>query len=74
MRLPVIGYRCFSKILRSLGWEERRRRGSHVIFRKDDRMVVVPDYKEYSRGLLIKLMAQAGITRDELFSLYEELC
>ncbi len=74
MKLPIIDYKCFRKILRSLGWEERRRRGSHVIFRRGSEIVVVPDYREYSRGLLIKLMAQAGITRDELLSLYEELC
>ena len=74
MRLPVIGYKCFGKILRALGWREKRRRGSHVILGRDGRIIVVPDYKEYSRGLLIKLMAQAEITREELLSLYEELC
>ncbi len=74
MRLPVVGYRCFSRILRALGWREKRRKGSHVILERNGSIVVVPDYREYSRGFLLKLMAQAGITQEEFLSLYEELC
>ena len=74
MKLPSIGYKCLSRILRSLGWKEARMRGSHVIFRKNGEIVVIPSYKEYSKGLLLKILAQAGITREEFLSLYEDLC
>jgi len=74
MRLPSTGYRCLSKVLRSLGWIEVRRRGSHVIFRREGRIVVVPSYREYSKGLLLRILAQAGITREEFLSLHESLC
>ncbi len=77
MRLPRdVGYRCLSKILAKLGWKPIRTRGSHVRFQNTatGRKVTIPKYRVYAPSLLLDLLAEIGLARDEFLRLYEEYC
>jgi len=65
--LPVIsGHQCI-KALAKIGFYELRQKGSHVILRCDEprTTVVVPDHKQLKKGLLRKIIRDAGLTVDE---------
>ncbi|MHA1292667.1 MAG: type II toxin-antitoxin system HicA family toxin [Promethearchaeota archaeon] len=60
------------KILKKLGYEEIRQRGSHKIFRNiDGKMTVIPFHKgeTIGRGLLLKILKNIGISREEFLKL-----
>jgi predicted RNA binding protein YcfA (HicA-like mRNA interferase family) len=65
--LPVLSGRDVVKVLRSLGWEVARQRGSHVIMVKEGAAVTlsVPDHDEVARGTLRSLIRSAGLNVDE---------
>ena len=47
--------------LRREGWAERSSKGSHVIFRKDSRTVVVPNHRgDLKTGTLRRIYRDAG--------------
>lgn len=63
------------KILIKIGFKPVRRRGSHVILRREDgRVTVVPVHKgeEIGRGLLRKIIKDAGLSRDDFLRLLRE--
>ncbi len=44
-RLPIVGFKIVDKILRELGFERVRQKGSHVFYRHPDgRTTTVPDH------------------------------
>jgi predicted RNA binding protein YcfA (HicA-like mRNA interferase family) len=64
------------KVLTKIGFELRRQRGSHVILKNDEGIVVVVPVhpgEEIGRGLLMKIIRQAGLTKDEFLELLEEI-
>ncbi len=73
MRLPVLSGLEVVKILRKVGWEIARQRGSHMVmvkfFEDGKRALVVPNHKEVDTGTLIDIIRQAKLTREE----FEEL-
>ena len=54
-----------ARALRRLGFVPLRQTGSHLILRKDDRTVVVPQHKPLKPGTLKGLIEQAGLTVEE---------
>lgn len=67
-RLPVVSGAQLIGVLRKLGWESVRQRGSHVSLRHPDHsaLLVVPLHREVKRGTLNGILRDAGIAREEL--------
>jgi predicted RNA binding protein YcfA (HicA-like mRNA interferase family) len=64
------------KVLVRLGFKPVRQRGSHVILKREDgKVIVVPvrGGEEIGRGLLSKIIKDAGLTREEFLKLVEEV-
>jgi len=60
------------RVLAEVGFKPVRRRGSHVILKRGDgRMTVVPVHggEEIGRGLLSRVLKEAGLTREEYLEL-----
>lgn len=58
--------------LKKAGFREDRQKESHVVLKIDDnRIVVVPIHKGelIDRGLLMKIIGESGLTRDEFLAL-----
>jgi predicted RNA binding protein YcfA (HicA-like mRNA interferase family) len=68
-RLPVLSGRDLVGILTGTGFEVVRRKGSHVSLRKGSYRTVVPLHNELSKGTLLAILKQCGLTRDELVEL-----
>lgn len=63
-------------VLVRLGFKPVRQRGSHVILKREDgKVIVVPVHRgeEIGRGLLSKIIKDAGLTREEFLRLLEEV-
>ena len=69
MKLPLMGAKEISKILKKLGFEFKRQQGSHMFFEHaDGRTTVIPNHpgEDVDRGLLNKIIKKdLGITREE---------
>lgn len=66
--LPRVSGREVTKALRKVGYEQDRRKGSHIVLRQTTephRRVVVPDHKEVAKGTLRAIIKQVGLTVDE---------
>jgi predicted RNA binding protein YcfA (HicA-like mRNA interferase family) len=68
-KLPLLSWRELIKVLRKAGFVPVRQKGSHVILAKGDRVVPVPRHPQIKRGLLVEIIAEAGLTRDEFLRL-----
>jgi len=68
-RLRILSGREVCAILRKSGFEEVRRRGSHVIMQKKISLgtitVPVPDHTEIRIGTLQSIIRQSGVSRSE---------
>ncbi|TRZ86689.1 MAG: type II toxin-antitoxin system HicA family toxin [Methanosarcinales archaeon] len=68
-KLPVLSGREVIKILKKIGFEPARQKGSHIVLVKmvseSKRAVVVPNHKEIDQGTLLEIIRQAGLKRDE---------
>lgn len=66
-RMRVLSGREVMAILRTHGFEEVRRRGSHVVMQKKTDgstiTVPVPDHKEIRRGTLAAIIRQSQLPR-----------
>ena len=51
-KLPVVSGKETVRALAKLGFQVARRRGSHIVLRKDDLGCVIPDHKELKAGTL----------------------
>ena len=63
------------KVLVKIGFKPVRQRGSHVILKRDDgRVTVIPVHigEEIGRGLLSKIIKDAGLTKEEFLKLLKE--
>lgn len=72
MSLRPIKAERFIKVLAKAVFRPVRRRGSHVLLKRDDgRVTVVPVHRgeEIGRGLLSKILKDAGLTREEFLKL-----
>ncbi|HEV8595427.1 MAG TPA: type II toxin-antitoxin system HicA family toxin [Thermoplasmata archaeon] len=72
-RLPVLSAREVWKALRRAGFEVVSHRGSHTKLRRvsgsEVRTAIVPAYDEIPKGVLVSILRQAGLTREEFLEL-----
>jgi len=68
-KLPLLSWREVIKALNKIGYVIARQRGSHIILAKGDRVVPVPRHDQIKRGLLLEIIAEAGLTKDEFLRL-----
>ena len=54
-----------ARALKRFGFVELRQTGSHLILRKENRTVVVPQHKPLKPGTLKGIIDQAGLTLEE---------
>ncbi len=66
MKLPrdVNGVEA-ARALKRFGFVQMRQTGSHLILRKDNRTVVVPQHKPLKPGTLKGVIEQAGLTLEQ---------
>ncbi len=66
----ISGREAVGRFVRA-GWSVARRRGSHVMLTKPEFpwTLSVPDHSQLGRGLLRKLIKQAGLTVEEFNAL-----
>ena len=74
MRLPQVSGRDAARIFERAGFVFDHRRGSHMIYFReaDGRHLSIPDHRELGRGLLRKLIKQAGLTPEQFVRLRQE--
>jgi predicted RNA binding protein YcfA (HicA-like mRNA interferase family) len=73
-RLPTLKPTQIIRALERAGFEIDHQTGSHVVLRRasDDRRVVVPWHsRDLGRGLTLRIIKSAGLTRDEFTELLE---
>jgi predicted RNA binding protein YcfA (HicA-like mRNA interferase family) len=68
-KLPLLSWREVIKVLSKIGFFVARQRGSHIILVKDDRVVPVPRHDQMKKGLLLEVIAEAGMTKEEFLEL-----
>ncbi len=61
-KLPVVSGKETVRALEKLGFQVARRRGSHIVLRKDDLGCVIPDHKELKAGTLSGILKQANVS------------
>ncbi|MCD6149351.1 type II toxin-antitoxin system HicA family toxin [bacterium] len=67
--LPAVKPKQIVKVLRKLGFIERRQTGSHLILSNPDNNKIVPvpmHAKELKKGTLFSILRQAEITKGHL--------
>ena len=75
MSLKPLPAKAVLKILSRLGFQVIRRRGSHVFLKHPDgRITVVPVHAKETigPGLLLKILKDARVTREEFLKLLEK--
>lgn len=71
-KLPLLSWREVVKALSKVGFQVARQKGSHLILVKNEYIVPVPKHEEIKRGLLIEIIAEAGLTREEFLKIVKE--
>jgi predicted RNA binding protein YcfA (HicA-like mRNA interferase family) len=67
-RLPVVDFRAMDRVLRNLGFERVRQRGSHVFYRHPDgRTTTLPNHpgRDLARPLIREVLREIELGRDE---------
>jgi predicted RNA binding protein YcfA (HicA-like mRNA interferase family) len=68
-KLPVLSGHELIKILKKIGFEPVRQKGSHIVLVNNSagskRAVVVPNHKEIDPGTLLEIIRQAGLKRND---------
>jgi len=68
-KLPLLSWREVVKALEKAGFQIARQKGSHLILVKDESIVPVPKHEQIKRGLLMAIMAESGLTKEEFLKL-----
>ncbi len=72
-KLPVVSGKQLISALKKAGFTEVRQRGSHVSFQKissdKNYRTIVPMHKEISKGTLLDILHQTGLSKDDLIKL-----
>ena len=69
VKLPVVSGEQLVRALEKAGFEQVRRKGSHVSLKKGNYRTVVPVHDELAKGTLIAILKQCGLTKEELVEL-----
>ncbi len=67
MKLPtdVSGWEL-AKIAVRLGFEIRRQKGSHLILKKGEKLLVIPQHKTLKKGTLLQILKTMELSREDL--------
>jgi predicted RNA binding protein YcfA (HicA-like mRNA interferase family) len=68
-KLPLLSWREVVKALKKAGFQIARQKGSHLILVKDECIVPVPRHEQIKRGLLMAIIAESGLTKEEFLKL-----
>lgn len=68
-KLPVLSGKELIKVLEREGFQIVRQKGSHVSLRKDEFRTVVPLHSDLSKGTLLGILKQCGLTKEKLIEL-----
>ena len=69
-RLPMISGDDFVRAVRNIGYELDHTTGSHMILRHPSRKrLSVPRHRELGRGILRRLIDEAGLSREDFLAL-----
>ena len=71
-KLPLLSWREVVKALTKGGFQIARQKGSHLILIKNEYIVPVLKHEEIKRGLLMEIIAEAGLTKAEFLKLIKE--
>jgi predicted RNA binding protein YcfA (HicA-like mRNA interferase family) len=68
-KLPVLSGKELIKILERDGFQIVRQKGSHVSLSKGEFRTVVPLHSDLSKGTLLGILKQCGISKEKLIKL-----
>jgi predicted RNA binding protein YcfA (HicA-like mRNA interferase family) len=68
----VLSWREVVKALAKAGFQVARQKGSHLILVKEDVIVPVPKHQEIKKGLLLEIITEAGLSREEFMQLIKQ--
>ena len=72
MSLPITDWREVLKAFHKIGFNPVRQTGSHIILEHPDgRHTTVPKHSEIRRGLLLAILRDANITKEEFLELLD---
>jgi predicted RNA binding protein YcfA (HicA-like mRNA interferase family) len=71
-KLPLLSWREVVKTLTKAGFQIARQKGSHLILIKNENIVPVPKHKEIKRGLLMAIISEAGLTKEEFLTFLKQ--
>ncbi|WP_416671053.1 type II toxin-antitoxin system HicA family toxin [Egbenema bharatensis] len=75
-RLPIVNFQTMEKLLKKLGFEAIRQKGSHVFYRHPDgRTTTVPYHKgrDLARPLIREILREIELSPDEFLRELEGL-
>ena len=67
-RLPIVDFKTMEKVLRDLGFQSIRQRGSHVFYRHPDgRTTTLPHHpgRDLARPLIREILREIELTPDQ---------
>ena len=64
-------WRAVAKALRILGFHVVRQRGSHIIFKREGKMIPVPRDDEIGPGLIVAISAELGMSKEDFEKLLD---
>lgn len=68
-KLPVLSGKELIKALELDGFQIARQKGSHVSLQKGEFRTVVPLHSDLSKGTLLGILKQCGISKEKLIDL-----
>jgi predicted RNA binding protein YcfA (HicA-like mRNA interferase family) len=68
-KLPVVSGKELIKALERDGFQIVRQKGSHVSLNKGEFRTVVPLHSDLSKGTLLGILKQCGLTKENLIEL-----
>jgi predicted RNA binding protein YcfA (HicA-like mRNA interferase family) len=67
-RLPLVNFKTMEKVLRRLGFEKTRQKGSHVFYRHPDGRTTTPPHhpgRDLARPLIREILREIELTPEQ---------
>lgn len=68
-KLPILSWREILKALSKKNYRVVHQTGSHIIMSKDGKYISIPRKDEIKRGLLLAIIHDCGMTKEEFLEL-----
>ena len=68
-KIPVLSGKELIAVLKGLGFQVLRQKGSHISLQKGVYRTVVPLHDELARGTLLGILKQCGLSKEDLITL-----